>query len=269
MKKYFAFGLLPVMLMALLAAGCVDKRVTALKNAVSEFNDELPMSIGSLGDVTSVAYDEEENNIVLDCSVNDDFLTYQDYEKTDKKSNLRAFKVFLTESSMKPLAERLSELNAGMIINYKWQKSGDTNTLAIPGEEIRDALENPMTEEEKSKVIIENFINNSVVNCPMEIEDGITLVNVFDDGGNIVYLCEASQEQHNVIGMIEANKDNIKTSMLLGMGSDPTMHQICKALKIAGRGLTYRYVGNITRDSVDITISPDEVYIPPVYNLSI
>lgn len=253
MKKYFAFFMLPLVAMMLAFTSCGNSKVSQLKKEVNKFNATLPQSLGSLGDITSITFDDKDNLLVMTCMINDDFMTFEDWERTDKKANMRAFKAMFTEYPLKGLGEMLCDVNAGLAIDYKWRRSGDSMRLTISADEIRDVIENPMSEDQKSEAIIDNFITNTLSECPIEVEEGMVIVNVFDDGENVMYICEVDEDLYDM-DLIEGSKSEIKSSIKSEMNSDPTMKQVFNALKMANRGIGYRYIGNITGQTVDIIL---------------
>lgn len=251
MKKYFAFFMLPLMAMMLAFTSCGNSKVSQLKKEVSKFNASLPVSMGSLGDITSITFDENDNMLVMSCMINDDFMTYEDWEKSDKRANMRSFKALLNEYPLKGLGEMLSDVNAGLAIDYQWRQSGKTMRLTLPADEIKETIENPMSEEQKSQAILDTFISGAVAECPSEIEEGIFMVNVFDDGENVVYVFDVDEDIYDMDLMKESAAE-IKSNIKANIMSDATFTQLAKNLKVAHRGLEYRYIGNISGETMNI-----------------
>ena len=72
------------MALLLVLPGCADSKIESLKKELARYNATCPQSLGTLGRIDSVDYDEEGRFIVYNLTVNEDdivFSTLTDFRK--------------------------------------------------------------------------------------------------------------------------------------------------------------------------------------------
>lgn len=95
---------------------------------------------------------------------------------------------------------------------------------------------------------------------PATLEEGIQLVQMAEEGDNVVCYCEVDEGIYDM-ELIDSVKDNLKENIYENL-SDPDDSDItymAKLLVDANKNLVYRYVGADSGDAVDIVITVEDM----------
>ncbi len=252
MKKNFALCLMSVMAVLVILTGCSDPKISALKKEISRINAECPQSIGALGQLDFIKYEEDSNLIVYNFTINlADFSGIDNFEEYIRP----VMPALLSLPDNEDFVKGLVDCNVGFRAVYKSGKSGRTVEITIPTDEVREMSETPMTQEESSGMIINQVVEYNKALCPYS-EEGITMADVFDDGKSIVILCEVGSDMFDDISSnIEYNEFQLKQSIL----SDRTISATVQLLSRADRTLICRYNDIDIGREADITLSDGDI----------
>ena len=132
MKKNIFLATL-VALVTLLAS-CGESK---LQKIVEASNMECPMSMGTMGEVTSIEF--EDGNVVFNYSVNEnvvniDFLN----ENPDMMKRNAAIMFKNPTGDIKVMFDALEEENAGLVMRYKGKSSGKIVSISLSRKEIAE-----------------------------------------------------------------------------------------------------------------------------------
>lgn len=107
-------------------------------------------------------------------------------------------------------------------------------------------------------------------NLPMQIEEGITMIDYSLDGENIVITAEMDESLYS-IDELNKNINAVKNSMIENGVKDADSKALLDLCKISHTGLVYRYVGNHTHKQCDVVICSDEIrrLVPTPSNVNI
>ena len=104
-------------------------------------------------------------------------------------------------------------------------------------------------------MIIKQTIDSNKALCPAEIEEGMTLIDVFDDGSNIVFLCDVDEEIYDMEVLLD-NAVEIENEIKSELLGDDMINTTGKYLARADRGIIYRYAGKESGLHIDVTLTP-------------
>lgn len=256
MKKYFALCLLPLMALLLVLPGCADSKIETLKKEIAKYNATCPQSLGTLGRIDSVDYDEEGRFIVYNLTVNEDAIEFSDLDGFQERVR-PVMPALLSGDDAKKYVELMTDCGVGLKAVYKGSKSGGKVELEIPASEIKEMSENPLSEEESAEMIIKQTVDSNKALCPAAVEEGMTLVDVFDDGSNIVFLCDVDEEIYDM-QVLSDNAVEIENEIKSELLGDDMINTTGKYLARANRGIIYRYAGKESGLHIDVTLTPDD-----------
>lgn len=254
MKKYFTLCLLPLVALLLVLPGCADSKIETLKKELAKYNATCPQSLGTLGRIDSVDYDEEGRFIVYNLTVNEDAIEFSDLDGFQERVR-PVMPALLSGDDAKKYVELMTDCGVGLKAVYKGSKSGGKVELEIPASEIKEMSENPLSEEESAEMIIKQTVDSNKALCPAEIEEGMTLIDVFDDGSNIVFLCDVDEEIYDM-QILSDNAAELRNEVKSELLGDQMIHTTGKYLARANRGITYRYAGKESGLHIDVTLTP-------------
>lgn len=254
MKKYFTLCLLTLVALLLVLPGCADSKIETLKKEIAKYNATCPQSLGSLGRIDSVDYDEDGRLIVFNLTVNEDAFGFFDFDGFEEKAR-PVLPALLSGDDSKKFVELMTDCGVGLKAKYRGSKSGRKVELEIPASDIKEMNENPLTEEESADMIIKQTIDSNKALCPAEIEEGMTLIDVFDDGSNIVFLCDVDEEIYDM-QVLSDNAVEIENEIKSELLGDDMINTTGKYLARADRGIIYRYAGKESGLHIDVTLTP-------------
>lgn len=107
-------------------------------------------------------------------------------------------------------------------------------------------------------------------NLPMQIEEGIMMIDYSLEGENIVITAEMDESLYS-IDELNKNINAVKSSMIENGVNDADSKALFDMCKVSHTGLVYRYVGNHTHKQCNIVISRDEIrrLVPTPSNVNI
>lgn len=243
-------------LAVLLLAACDTK--SEFEKTVEKINEECPMSMGDIGDVTSIRY--EKPNLVMTCDINEDYADLSSMKSRPELVKRNALIMCQNSTgAIKKLIDMLSKENAGFKIVYRGKASGTEVSVVITGDEIREGASTDDSSRDPL-LLLRSQIETSNVQMPMQIEDGMTVTKAYLDGDYVVYNVVIDEDMY-AVDNIKASKDEVKANIkeALGSGDDPTMKIFVRFCKNAGKGIAYKYVGNRSGESATVYIGVDEL----------
>lgn len=92
----------------------------------------------------------------------------------------------------------------------------------------------------------------------MEVDEGMTMVDVFDDGKNVVFVYDVDEDIYD-IDVMASNYLTMKNEMKSLFKTDAMFKSIGAQVSEAGYGMSYRYKGATSGKYVDVTLTPGEL----------
>lgn len=248
-------------------AACGDSKTKRLKKIVEYANQHRPKDIGMIGDMVSIKYLEETNEVQYYILVNDDLFDIDVFEKNNQLAK-QVINLGLTVQKQSPskqseemdkVFELIIDANAGLLYTFKSNLSGKSFDIKITTEDLKKIYDTPaISNLETNKKLLECSIALENAQCPVFIDEGISETKTYDNGNNVV--CECSIDEQLIdISVVEEIKDDLKKESKSDFSQNPfikTRIGLCVSL---GKGFIYRFIGNISGKSVDIIFTPEEL----------
>lgn len=253
MKKCLNMLLLLVMCVTMAGCGGSDK---VLKEQIESGKKHCPMSLGMAGKLTTMSYDESKREVKFVITLNKQISDVKDLQQ-DPESARQAMRLALQKGNMKKLLEMMVDAEASLNITYKNRGSKDEFTLNFSAAELKEILDNPMSEEETNKLSLQNQINSEKKRLPYKIERGLNVVGIEDNGSSLVYKCEVDEDLYDIDEMANS-KDELKENMRKMM-KDPAMRQQAEVLSSLNKGFEYNYSGKSSGKNVVVAFTADEL----------
>lgn len=96
---------------------------------------------------------------------------------------------------------------------------------------------------------------------PMKVDQGLTIVKVAMDNGDLVYTCKCDEHLYDM-NVLEDNKDEMRKACLQALKSESKkkeFKEIVNYCKENGINIVYNYVGSRTKQNVKVVIDPSEI----------
>lgn len=248
MKKYLNI-VSSITLMMIILVSCAKSKVQQLKDNISQFNTECPVHAG-IGDLQYVSYDEKANMVTFNFVIDADYDDLFDGFGINKNDALP----LLTTNQMKPMVEMLVDVDAGLEFIYKSSVRDEQIKVVFTPDELKEANNSGKSNEQSYEEYVANIVAQNNQQCPVEIEEGITMTGVSDDGSSIIFQCEIDENLYD-LDVIKENISELKREML----NDNLVKSGGKILSSANRSLIYRYIGSISGETLDVRLTPAEL----------
>lgn len=253
MKKTLYLILVEIIFLAMASCNGGD---ALLKAQIESGKKHCPMSLGIAGKLTDMSYDESSHEVNFVITLNkqiSDVKTLQD----DPSSARQAMRLSLQKGNMKKLLEMMVDANASLEITYKNRGSRDEFKLNYSAAELKEILDNPMSEEETNRLLLSNQVNSEKRRMPYTIERGLKVIDLQDNEDALVYVCEVNEDLYDIDEM-ENSRDELKANMRQLL-KDPAMRQQAEILSSLGKGFEYDYIGKSSGKKVAVAFTSDEL----------
>ncbi len=239
--------------LVMMLAGCTADN--KLKLAAEAANKKCPVSMGAVGDVESITY--EDGEVVYTLAINEQLSNMQAMKENPEDMKQMVLTNFANpEGNQKTMLDLIIDANASLRFVYKGKESGETIEMALTADEVKAAADNTsLTAEDK----LNAEVNATNMQLPMSIDDATVLEKMVVEGNSVVYLYKIDESILNIDDMkINADdaKQNVKTSLVNG---GPAVHAFLKKVLDTNRDLRYRYIGSESGNSTEFVFTPDEL----------
>jgi hypothetical protein len=143
---------------------------------------------------------------------------------------------------------------------YKLKKGKEENGDIIDSDDSSDDdVDIDEMDDDTVEEMLKLGIKEADNNMPEDLGDGLTMKSIRLKDTNLVYTIECDEDEVSIESLKLAKKE-MKTAMvdMVKEGDDDIIF-ICKALVRTNRGMDYKYVGDVSRESVTIHLTTQEL----------
>lgn len=143
---------------------------------------------------------------------------------------------------------------------YKLKKGKEENDDIIDSDDSSDDdVDIDEMDDDTVEEMLKLGIKEADNNMPEDLGDGLTMKSIRLKDANLVYTIECDEDEVSIESLKLAKKE-MKTAMvdMVKEGDDDIIF-ICKALVRTNRGMDYKYVGDVSRESVTIHLTTQEL----------
>lgn len=237
-------------------SSCGNQQESKLEQEIEAINQECPINMGMTGDLLSLKYDAKAKEVQVYISVNDEYMNVEELIKQPQIATENV-KLSFSQGNPREIAEKIMKAGAGLSITYKSSSSGKKFTVNLSQKDLKDLLDNPLTDLEKNELMLKNKIAIENNNCPKEIEKGIECVRVYDDGDNVIYDFKMDEDLYD-ISLLKSTKIDHQ-EVLEDLIKDPVVKNDATTMIELGRGLVYHYYGDKSGKSYDVSFSSEDM----------
>lgn len=237
-------------------SSCENENVKRLKREIAVADKQCPVNMGMMGDMLSLKYNEQNKEVQLYFSLNDDMLSI-DALKNNENMALQSMKLSFSKGESKEMLKQMIKAGAGLTIVYKSATSGKTFKVSLSLDDLKQMRDNPLSESEINTMLLENQLAMENSRCPYLVDEGMEMVKVADEGNFIVYYCRMDEDMYE-ISALQYAQDEIKKNMR-DLFKDPLMRKQLGVIRSLGKGFVYRYYGDQSGEKVDISFTSDEL----------
>lgn len=235
----------------LLLTGCLAEN--KLKLAVEASNRQCPFSMGAVGDIESVAY--EDGMVIYTLAINEQFANVKAMsENRDDVKRTVMTNYANPEGKLKAMHDLIMDANASVRFVYKGKDSGDSFEVTLTADELKEVEDGTIfTAEDKLNAEIE--VTNKQL--PMAIDEATVLEKLDILGNSVVYLYKIDESVMSVKDInADAAKGNIRYSLENG---GPVVQTFLKKVLDTKRDLRYFYIGNPSGEKKEVVFTTGEL----------
>ena len=237
-------------MVAMMAACGESKKNEKLVKIAEEANAQCPISMGMIGDMTSIEFDGTD--LVYTCTVDEEVVDLNVLEQNLDVAKQGALASVVNDNSAEFFKE-VVEAKAGMKIVYKGKNSGKAVTLQFSPDELKNFVEKP-ADLMDPEALLEEQVKITDDQCPMEIEQGLVMESVTIEGSNVVYVCKTDENLLNMDQM-EENREAVQAALEeYWYSSDLAIKKMVQFCQKAHKNVVYRYVGATSGKAVEFLI---------------
>ena len=241
--------------MLLMTVSCRQSKLEALAESLDK---ECPISLGSLGYLAGANCSGDDYSIVITVFVEESF-NDPDILNANKdlwKRCLIQGQAGSDNKLCKGWYKEIGDAGGNLKIEIQGMKGKETRaTLTLSSEELCDigeAKANPLD-------LLKSQIDLTNIQLPIDVDEGMRLTKVTLEGKYFVFNYVLNEELYYVEAF--DNYEEVKKSMLedVLLDSEPGTQLMLKLLKETGKGIAYRYIGNVSGTEVLIKIESWEL----------
>lgn len=234
---------------AMLLLGCSSKR-SDLLDEVDSLKAQLPVSMGALGKLCDVEYDEDRSLVVYTINVSPELSFVADSMLQSFRDNLVSF---ASAPQNKQMSQTFVDAGSGMMFRYINNVKADTLCVVLSCDDIAGALANPISADEYYDRYLGETVRSMKSMLPRPIDYMTTLSDVALTDSALVFRYD--------VECIERGFADLKTELtspefkseLTGRLGDPSLSEMVKSLIMTKR--VYRSVYTDKNDpSQSITV---------------
>lgn len=143
---------------------------------------------------------------------------------------------------------------------YKLKKGKEENDDIIDSDDSSDDdVDIDEMDDDTVEEMLKLGIKEADNNMPEDLGDGLTMKSIRLKDTNLVYTIECDEDEVSIESLKLAKKE-MKTAMvdMVKEGDDDIIF-ICKALVRTNRGMDYKYVGDVSRESLTIHLTTQDL----------
>lgn len=248
-------SLLLVVTITVIATGCEDGKRKYIRESVETWNKLCPYVVSPYESIISMEMNHD--TVVYRLLATEELAPLKNIKK-NLEQHRKYMLMTISQQGYGSDNDFLNKLeNAGLWFKtiYIGQQSKESVSLLYSPEELRDAMNNPMSKREIDDTLINMCIDNMKSDMPKEIEKGITLVDMKKDASSVSLIYKMDERYYD-ISQVKANEKDLKDGMIGSMVSDKSL---VKAIVNTKRELKYVWVGNTSGRSATLCFSRAEL----------
>ena len=230
---------------------------TLLKMDVEKIQKELPIKLGSMGDLSSVTY--EDDVVTLTYLVNE---TLNDIDGLIKDSTLvkENFQCMVARNNnMQKMVKQMAVVEASLVLKYKGRTSGKVASVTIAKEELANTDKFILTGTEAAEKLVKNLSRLERNRMPTNVGNGIKMVDAFWEGDNYVYLASLANHIYSIEALRMSDKNEMKKGIIMALANEPASQAFIEAMITLRKNICYRYQIEDSDDHVDVVIPYSEL----------
>lgn len=244
----------------LLAMGLMSScQKTKLKTMVEITNKQCPMSLGEVGEITSIAYDGD--NVVYTFSMNEEMINFEVLKENPGSIKASIATMFQNPSpNVKEMLDLVVKCQSGIQFIYRGKSSGEEVRCRMTPDELKDIMNKEVDAAESDLAKLEMQLKMANLQFPLQASEEVTIEKVLLSDESVVYTCRINEKACDIQTLTD-RKDNVKEEIAktLSDKSNAAMQLFIKYCLNCNKNIVYRYVGDQSGKQCDVLFSTSEL----------
>ena len=224
---------------------------SALRKSIAMANAMCPVSLGAMGEMTSMVY--EKGDLIISYALNEDVISVETLK--NNKEMVRQNATTMVRNATGDLKTTF-DLLASM--KYIGKQSKAKFTIRFTAEEILRASIAP-EEARDPMAALKSQIEVGNAMLPTKIADGMEMTRAYLEDDYLFYEVTVDEDLLSIAN-IKSNRPTLKKNILAVLNSDDVstkaLKDLCKSVNV---GIAYKYVGKDSRQTATVRITPAEL----------
>lgn len=250
-NKYFA-GVIGILMCAAMCvfSSCAD---TKLKNSVEKANKDCPVSLGIVGELTSIEYKGDAVEFLF--NLDEEFIKIDAITDNLEDTKASAITNMAGNENVNKMFDMLIETGTNLRFVWKGKDSGEEATIEFTPAEIKEIRETPAaTDEEK----LASAIAATNRQLPLDTGTGVVVTEMIDKGNVVAYMNQVPDEEFlmQVAKNTDAVKNSQKTYFKMMSSTEKNLFRLIAEL---GKKLSYTYYTDGSDETVEVVYTSEEL----------
>ena len=248
---------LALVVMTLLSCESNSAKKTLLKMDIEKTQKELPLKLGSMGELTGLTYDDDVVTITYLLNENLNDIEGLIKDSTLVKENFQC--MVARNNNMQKMVKQMAGVEASLVLKYKGKTSGKVASVTIAKEELANTDKFILTGAEAAEKLVKNLSRLERNRMPTNVGNGIKMVDAFWDGSNYVYLASLDNHIYSVEALRMSDKNEMKKGIVMALANEPASQAFVEAMITLRKNICYRYQIEGSDDHVDVVVPYSEL----------
>ena len=225
-----------------------------INDVVEEFQSELPLSLGTMGEITSFSI--SDGNLFMECRVNEDVVDIPSLQNNPSlmKENMRQW-LLTPNPQYDVFFDALEDAGLGLKILYIGKESGERVSCELTSTDIKERAAH-LSDYDPEK-LLDLQIQMANAQLSLENDDEIVCTKIYRKGKYVVYQFLVDDSTHKTLKKVKSYMKDIALKEL--NSDDVTISQFRRICKNAGAGIAYCYIGKKSGKKLKILIPAEEL----------
>lgn len=225
-----------------------------LRQDVEAFNQNCPVDF-NYGQITEVLFNEDADAIQYIIAYNDSIFPS---EVLHSKAEFIRSSIIMMISLRKETFQQIVDAEMALDYIYRSEITDEETVFHFSVDDIRDAISNPMSDEELYQTILSNDILNEKSECPTFLDEGLFMTDVYEDGDNVVFVYSMDEDIYDM-ELMQSLADDLKAGIVEALKGDSSTQTLVDAVKYLDKNIIYKYVGTPSGTTFEFLVEPDDL----------
>lgn len=225
-----------------------------INDVVKEFQSELPLSLGTMGEITSFSI--SDGNLFMECRVNEDVVDIPSLQNNPSlmKENMRQW-LLTPNPQYDVFFDALEDAGLGLKILYIGKESGERVSCELTSTDIKERAAH-LSDYDPEK-LLDLQIQMANAQLSLENDDEIVCTKIYRKGKYVVYQFLVDDSTLKTILEVKSVMKDIALNEL--NSDDVTLSQFRRICKNAGVGIAYYYIGKKSGKKIKLLFPAKEL----------